>query len=75
MSKFVKAQYDATKRLLRLSEPLEGVRDHEWVDVQVSQPRIADPERPWMTFSGCLSEEAGKELAQIMDEMFPPWND
>jgi hypothetical protein len=76
MSKVVKAEYDAAEHLLRLGEPLEGVRDHEQVDVQVTPRSVtADAKRPWMAFSGRLSKEAGEELAQIMDEMFPPWND
>jgi hypothetical protein len=73
MGKLVKAEYDAEHNALRLVEPLEGVKDHEEVDVLVS--RHFDPERPWMAFSGILSKEDGDDLAAVMNELFPPWNE
>lgn len=80
MSKVLTAEYDAEQNTLRLAEPLEGVADHEKVTVTVLPPaapsRISpDPERPWLAYSGVLSKEAGDDLARVIDEMFPPWND
>lgn len=69
MSKVVTAEYDAAENALRLVEPLEGVRDHEKVDVVVTQK--PDAERPWMEFRGRLPGQAGEELAALVEEMFP----
>lgn len=76
MTKLVTAEYDADQRTLLLEESLDGVQNHARVQLQVITPEnVAEPQRPWMALSGSLSKEAGEELAQIMDEMFPPWND
>ena len=76
MSKVVKAEYDATQNMLRLVEPLEGIRDHETVDVQVFACREVSgkSESSSMALKGILSEEAGEELSRLVNEMFPPWN-
>lgn len=74
MSKVVTAEYDATQNILRLDEPLEGVRDHEMVQVQVIAAEKEKPEPPWMALRGSLSKEAGEELSQAVNEMFPPWD-
>jgi hypothetical protein len=74
MTKVVTAEYDAAHNTLRLVEPLDGVRDHEKVQVQVIAPDTA-AQPPWMALRGSLSKEAGDELAQALDELFPPWND
>jgi hypothetical protein len=76
MSKVVKAEYDATQNMLRLVEPLDGVHDHEMVDVQVFAGRDVKGknESPSMALKGILSEEAGEELSRLVNEMFPPWN-
>ena len=71
MTKLVPAEYDADQKSLLLEEPLEGVRNHEKVQVQVIAPENAEPERPWLAFRGCLSGEAGESLAQAIEEMFP----
>ncbi len=72
----VTAEYDAEQKTLRLVEPLDGVRDHETVQVQViTNGGSATPEPAWMRLRGSLSKEAGDELAQAIDEMFPPWNE
>lgn len=76
MAKVLTAEYDAEHNTLRLMEPLEGVKDHETVNVIVSPAApAADPERPWLAFENKLSKEAGEDLARTIDEMFPPWND
>jgi len=76
MTKVVTAEYDAAHNTLRLVEPLDGVRDHEKVTVQV----IATEEvgqtanSATMSLRGSLSKEAGEELSHIVNEMFPPWD-
>jgi len=74
MTKVVTAEYDATQNTLRLVEPLDGVRDHEKVQVQVIATEPA-AQPGWTALRGSLSKEAGDELAQALDELFPPWND
>ena len=75
MSKLVTAEYDATQNTLRLVEPLDGVRDHATVQLQVIDAEIEKkPEQPWMALRGSLSKEAGEELSRIVNEMFPPWD-
>lgn len=73
MSKVLTATYDAEQNVLKLAEPLEGVKDEERVNIVVTKP--VDPNRPWLALSGILSKEAGEELAKNIDEMFPPWNE
>lgn len=76
MSKVVKAEYDAAQNTLRLVEPLDGVCDHEMIDVQVvaGGGESEKPESSSMALKGILSEEAGEELSRLVNEMFPPWN-
>lgn len=75
MTKTVKAKYDARQKTLRLVEPLDGVRDHETVEVQVvANDHERNGEEPeWMALAGSLSKEAGDELARAVNELFPPW--
>ncbi|MCU1245755.1 MAG: hypothetical protein JWN02_1665 [Acidobacteria bacterium] len=76
MSKIVSAEYDEKEQSLRLAEPLEGVRDHERVDLTIRQTaqrterREGWTERPWLALEGGLSREAGESLARAVDEMF-----
>lgn len=72
MSKVLTAEYDAEHNVLRLAEPLDGVRNHEKVQVIVEQT-AASAERPWLALSGSLSKEAGESLSRAIDELFPPW--
>jgi hypothetical protein len=72
MSKVFTAEYDAKENVFRLEEPPEGVADHEKVKLAMVTPEaVDDPERPWLAFRGCLSKEAGDELAALVEEMFP----
>ncbi|HVG25881.1 MAG TPA: hypothetical protein VND45_17120 [Thermoanaerobaculia bacterium] len=68
MSKVVTAEYDATENVLRLDGPLDGVEDHEQVQIA-----FATREQPAKTVSGSLSQEAGESLARAVNELFPPW--
>lgn len=69
MSKVVEAEYDAAENVLRLVEPLEGVADHAKVYVIVEEESRGP--HPWDDLRGCLSKEAGQELAAAVEEMFP----
>lgn len=73
MARVVTAEYDAAQNALRLVEPLEGVRDHEKVQVQVIATESEDAEPAWVALRGSLSREAGEELSRLVNEMFPPW--
>ncbi|HEU4887462.1 MAG TPA: hypothetical protein VFV49_06225 [Thermoanaerobaculia bacterium] len=75
MTKVVTAEYDAAQNTLRLVEPLDGVRDHEKVQVQViATEGEKAPNATSMALRGSLSKEAGEELSRIVNEMFPPWD-
>ena len=68
MTRIVKAEYDAEHQTLRLLEPLEGFEDHDQVTAVINR---AHDQGPWQSLRGILSKEAGDELAQAIDEMFP----
>ena len=75
MTKVVTAEYDAAQNTLRLVEPLDGVRDHEKVQVQViATEGEKTVNAASMALRGSLSKEAGEELSKIVNEMFPPWD-
>ncbi len=65
------AEYLAEENTLRLSEPLEGVENHERVTVVIH----SDPSK--LPVSGSelretVSVEAGDSLASAIDEVFGP---
>lgn len=70
MSKVVKAEYDAATNTLRLAETVEGLRDHDEVDVTVAK-RTRTASESLQPFIGCLAGEAGDDFARALDEMFP----
>ncbi len=65
MSKNVEAEYLADERVLKLAHPLDGVADHERVQVIVEQ-RPAEEQNEWPK----LGEEAGRELARAVRDAF-----
>jgi hypothetical protein len=65
MSKAVEAEYLAEKRILKLAQPLDGIRDHERVRVLVEQTSVSEGS-DWPT----LHEEAGRELARAVRDAF-----
>lgn len=65
MSKPIEAEYIASEGVLKLTGPLEGVRDHERVLVTVDAVPAAG-RGDWPT----LSPEAGRELAAAVREAF-----
>jgi hypothetical protein len=68
MSQTVRAEYDAKTKSLRLSEPLEGVADHEQLTVAVTAVK---PKRPWSDLEGALKGEDGESFARAIEEAFP----
>ena len=65
MGRTIEAEYIAEDKVLKLAEPLVGVRDHEKVRVTINETATAGRD-DWPT----LSEEAGRELAQAVREAF-----
>jgi len=70
MAKIISAEYDAENRVLRLPEPLEGVRDHERLTVAIN-PGPGEA-RGWMALRACLPREAAEELSRILAEAAAP---
>jgi len=65
MSRTIEAEYIAEEKVLKLTEPLAGVRNHEMVSVTLNDP--AAPERgDWPT----VSEEGGRDLARAVRDAF-----
>lgn len=65
MSRVIEAEYLAEERVLKLTRPLEGVADHELVQVVVEQNPSGN-RNDWPT----LSEDAGRELARAVRDAF-----
>jgi hypothetical protein len=65
MSRTVEAEYIADGNVLKLAEPLAGVRDHGKVLVTIDE-RVPADRGDWPT----LSDEAGRELAQAVRDAF-----
>ena len=66
MDRTIEAEYIAEERVLKLAEPLAGVRNHETVRVTIDDRRTTTERGDWPT----LSEEAGRELALAVREAF-----
>jgi hypothetical protein len=64
----VQAEFDAEKQELKLSEPLNGFKDHEIVRVIVHH---IDPDRPLLEFRGALAGKEGEQFANAVEDMFP----
>ena len=65
MDRTIEAEYIAEEKVLKLAEPLAGVRNHETVRVTIDDRRTAD-RGDWPT----LSDEAGRKLARAVREAF-----
>jgi hypothetical protein len=65
MSRTIEAEYIAEEKVLKLTEPLAGVRNHEMV--RVTLDATVPPDRgDWPT----VSEEGGRDLALAIREAF-----
>ena len=65
MDRTIEAEYIAEEKILKLTEPLAGVRNHETVRLTIDDPRTAEF-GDWPM----LSAEAGRELARAVREAF-----
>jgi hypothetical protein len=69
MGRTIKAEYIASENILRLAQPLEGVRDHAKVDVEIIETPVVQ-DQPWLRLAGSLSDEEGQALAQAVRDAF-----
>jgi hypothetical protein len=65
MSRTIEAEYIAEEKVLKLAEPLAGVRNHEVVRVTLDAT-VAGDRGDWPT----VSEEGGRDLALAVREAF-----
>lgn len=65
MSRTIEAEYIAEEKVLKLTEPLDGVRNHEMVRVTLNAT-LAPERDDWPT----VSEEGGRDLARAVHEAF-----
>jgi hypothetical protein len=65
MSRTIEAEYIAEEKILKLTEPLASVRNHEMVRVTLNGS-VAPDRGDWPT----VSEEGGRDLAQAVREAF-----
>ncbi len=69
MTKTIEAEYLAAENVLKLDEPLIGVRDHAKLTVEIkfsSTPGV----QPWMDLADSLDEHSGCEIAFALNEAF-----
>jgi hypothetical protein len=69
MGKTIQAEYLADENILKLTQPLEGVKDHANVEVEIRE-LPSEGSQPWLRLAGSLSEEAGRDLARAVREAF-----
>ena len=65
MDRTIEAEYIAEEKVLKLAEPLAGVRNHEMVRVTIDDRGTAE-RGDWPT----LGEEAGRAFARAVREAF-----
>lgn len=70
MSKTMFADYDPDRNTLTLEEPLEGIKEHIRVKVEIEALPTVKPIRRWMKHRGVLDEESGREIAAAIREAF-----
>lgn len=69
MSRTIEAEYLAEQNVLKLTEPLTGVRDHARLAVEITS--LPTPEsQPWMALAGSLDGHSGREVARAVNEAF-----
>jgi hypothetical protein len=66
MSQAIVAEYDASENVLRLAEPLTGVKDHEKVRVSIETDEIFDPVARLASLNGPTAD-VEQLLAEIAD--------
>jgi hypothetical protein len=69
MSRTIEAEYIAEQNVLKLSEPLTGVRDHAKLAVEIRDS--SSPEfQPWLALADSLGAHSGSEVALAVNEAF-----
>jgi hypothetical protein len=69
MTRTIEAEYLASENVLKLAGPLEGVRDHARLSLEIVG--YARPgSQPWLAVQGSLSADEGRELARRVREAF-----
>jgi hypothetical protein len=69
MSRTVEAEYIADQNVLKLTEPLSGIGDHQKVEVEI-RPALASADQPWLRLAGSLSDNEGRDLARAVRDAF-----
>jgi hypothetical protein len=69
MSRTIEAEYLAKQNVLKLTEPLTGVRDHSKLAVEITALPTTESQ-PWMALSGSLDGQSGREVARAVNEAF-----
>ncbi len=69
MAKMIEVEYLAEQNVLKLPEPLAGVRDHAKLAIEIKELSPQNG-RPWLALAGSLDLESGRELARTT--MRPP---
>lgn len=68
MTRTITAEYLADEQKLKLSEPLDGVDDHQTVTVSVNLPSRTRP-RPWLELEGTLPAEVAEGWRESLREI------
>lgn len=69
MGRTIKAEYIAEENILKLTQPLEGVRNHANLEVEIKEEPQAQ-NQPWLRLAGSLPDEEGRALARAVREAF-----
>ncbi|MEA2237823.1 MAG: hypothetical protein QOC81_2547 [Thermoanaerobaculia bacterium] len=69
MTRTIEAEYLADENVLKLTEPLTGVRDHAKVAVEIKDSSVHE-HQPWMALAGSLDGDSGREVAKAVNEAF-----
>jgi hypothetical protein len=70
MTRTIEAEYLASENVLKLSGPLEGIRDHARLSLEIVSGTSATASQPWLAMQGSLSAEEGRDLAHRIREAF-----
>jgi hypothetical protein len=69
MRRTIKVEYIAEENILKLTQPLEGVRNHANLEVEIRELPLAQ-NQPWLSLAGSLPDEEGRALARAVREAF-----
>ncbi len=69
MGRTVEAEYIAEENVLKLTEPLSGIRDHQKVEIEI-RPAAVAVDQPWLQLAGSLGDEDGRRVASAIREAF-----